>query len=1149
MSLQIHRAERADRLVAALGELLSDPLPDPFAAEVVSVPTPGVERWLAQRLASRLGVGSTADGASPAGDGVCAGVDFPPLPRLVERALGTPATDRLEDPWRPQRAVWPLLRVLDAARGEDWAAVLWHYLGDRPTGDPRDLDPGPATGPPTPGAARSGRRWSTARHLAGLFARYAAARPAMVQAWAEGRDVDGDGQALPTDRAWQAELWRRLRAELDVPSPAERVALGTAALRADPTVTDLPERVSVFGPTRLEPQHVAVLAALSESREVHLWLPHPSPALWQELSWVPTSAVLPRRAANRSDAAAHHRLLAYLGRDVRELQLVLQAAGVPVTDQHHPADPASVPATPRLLQHLQAQVMANRPPTLSAGRPELDPADRSIGLHRSHGPDRQVEVLREVLVGLLADDPTLEPRDILVMCPDIETFAPLVAATFGLDTEEAAAEHPGHRLRVRLADRSLRQVNPLLSVLSRLVVLAGSRMESAALLDLCATPPVARRFAFSADDLERLHDLVSQSGVRWGLDAGHRADFGMAAFGQNTWSAGLDRLLLGVTMDEAGQHFLGTALPLDDVDSADVDLVGRLAELVARLSEVTDRCREPQPLAAWVALFRDALELLTAVTSTDTWQVGHAHAELGRLTETAGEDAESMLSLPEVTALLSEAFRGRPGRSNFRTGTLTLCTMHPMRSVPHRVVCLLGVDDGVFPRRGRLDGDDITAVDERVGDPDPRSEDRQLLLDAVLAAQEHLVLVFAGMDPRSGVDIPPAVPVKELMDAVDLTVRTADGRPASTHVTVTHRLQPFDPANFTTGALEPARPGAGFSFDRAALRGAQALLSERAAPPVVFGRRPLPALPADAPVELAELVRFFRHPLRALLRARAKVSLYEEAEAPQPEIPADLDGLQRWAVGERMLKLHLQGAELDVLRAVEWRRGELPPRAFGSQVLVDVTGQVAEVRAAAEPFLASEARKVEIAGRLGGRALVGTVTGVHGDDLVQVSYSRLSARHRLQAWLELLALTAARPGRPWRAVSVARRGVSVLGPVDPGWAALVLADLVELQQTGLREPLPFAAKTSAAYAAARAGDRPLQPSLRLLAGVWKDESDETYVRFFDPPPGTRGPTGFEALLAEPSRPEEERGSLAEASRFGTLARRVFHPLTSNEEYE
>ena len=242
-------------------------------------------------------------------------------------------------------------------------------------------------------------------------------------------------------------------------------------------------------------------------------------------------------------------------------------------------------------------------------------------------------MLREVLVGLLADDETLQPRDIVVMCPDIETFAPLIAAAFGLDTDETPAEHPGHRLRVRLADRSLRQINPLLALLTTLVGLAESRMEASALLDLCSAAPVARKFGFGFDDLERLHVLVNQSGVRWGLDTQHRARFGMADFGQNTWAAGLDRLLLGVAMDETDQHFIGTTLPLDDVDAGDVELIGRLAECLSRVRSVTAACATPRPVAGWIELFRRALDLLASVSITDTWQLTHAHHELGRLAE------------------------------------------------------------------------------------------------------------------------------------------------------------------------------------------------------------------------------------------------------------------------------------------------------------------------------------------------------------------------------------------------------------------------------------------------------------------------------------------------------------------------------------
>ena len=212
-----------------------------------------------------------------------------------------------------------------------------------------------------------------------------------------------------------------------------------------------------------------------------------------------------------------HRLLAYLGRDARELQLSIAAAEADLIDE--PVSPPAAPPPDTLLGRLQSDIAADRAPRPAEERWLLPPDDRSIVLHASHGPDRQVEVLREVLVGLLADAPTLEPRDIVVMCPDIETFAPLIAAAFGLDTAETEAEHPGHRLRVRLADRSLRQLNPLLAVVSRLVTLADSRMPVSALLDLFASAPVAAKFRFTADDLDRLQDLLARAGVRWGLDA------------------------------------------------------------------------------------------------------------------------------------------------------------------------------------------------------------------------------------------------------------------------------------------------------------------------------------------------------------------------------------------------------------------------------------------------------------------------------------------------------------------------------------------------------------------------------------------------------------------------------------------------------
>jgi exodeoxyribonuclease V gamma subunit len=716
--VHVHRAERADVLADALAEVLARPLADPFAAEVIAVPAKGVERWLAQRLSHRLG--------ATGGDGVCAGVSFSSPGALVAESIsgaigGAPDTD----PWHPERAVWPLLEVLDAAADEPWCAALHAH---------RD------------------RRHALARRLAELFGTYATHRPELLRSWRMG----GSG-GVDDDLAWQPELWRRLRARIGGPDPTERVDAACAALRADPTVTALPERLSLFGPTRLAAQELAVLAALGEHRAVHLWLPHPSPGLWAKMA----PCGVPPRAADPSADAAAHPLLSSLGRDVRELQVRLTAAVPALLDHRHPCPEPP----PTLLGRLQRELRDDRPPATP-----FVPTDTSVRVHSCHGPDRQVEVLREVVLGLLEADPTLEPRDVLVMCPDIETFAPLISAAFG------PGAHPAQALPVRLADRALRQVNPLLDVVARLLELAAARLTAAEVLDLLAAAPVRRRFALDDGDLDRLRELAVGSGVRWGLDAAHRRPFKLEAFGQNTWEAGLDRLLLGVAMP--ADAWLGTALPAA-VEPADTVRIGRLAEFVERLAEVLGQLAGERPLQEWTTTLAAALELLTATTATDAWQAVQARAELAEATHVAGPHAASVaLGLADVRSLLAERLRGRPTRAGFRTGTLTVATLVPMRSVPHRVVCLLGLDDGVFPRAGEVDGDDALARRPLVGERDARSEDRQLLLDAIMAATDTLVVVHSGADERSGLRRPPAVPLGELLDAVAADLRDAEARGA-----------------------------------------------------------------------------------------------------------------------------------------------------------------------------------------------------------------------------------------------------------------------------------------------------------------------------------------------------------------------------------
>lgn len=1088
MGLHLHRAERTDALAAGLGDLLADPLPDPFATELVLVPARGVERWLSQRLSHVLGRG---DGS----DGVCAGVEFRNPRSLIAELTGT-ADD---DPWSPDAMVWPLLEVVDANLDEPWCRALALHLGHFEDGEAEK-------------ELRLGRRYAVARRIAGLFASYARQRPTLLVDWLDG--VPGD---LPADLDWQPPLWRELAARIpaDPPHVRHRATVDGLAQAANP---DLPQRLSMFGHTRLPATEIELITALATHHDLHLWLPHPSDQLWRALSGV-HGAVL--RLADESHRAVGHPLLATLGRDLRELQRSLPVDVA--TDEHLPGTAHG----DHLLGWLQADIAANAVGPQDRTHTE---ADRSVQVHACHGPARQVDVLREVLLGLLADDPTLEPRDILVMCPDIDTYAPLINADFGLG-DVLPGVHPAHKLRMRLADRALVQTNPLLGVATQLLSLAGSRVTASEVLNFAQSAPVRARFDFTDDDLEDVTRWVRQANIRWGFDQEHRKPYGVD-FVHNTWRFGIDRVLTGVAMSDDAHAWIDSTLPLDDVSSNRVELAGRFAEFVDRLRRTVDALDNAQPLRDWLTSMSESIGLLTRTTDADAWQLGQMEREFADVVAAAGARGDTVLRLPDVKALLERRLAGRPTRANFRTGTLTVCTMVPMRSVPHRVVCLVGLDDGVFPRRGIIDGDDVLGRHPMTGERDSRSEDRQLLLDAIGAATEKLVITYTGADAKSGQQRPPAVPLAELLDALDRTTP----EPVRDHILVRHPLQPFDVRNVEPGRLVPEVP---FTFDPTVLRAARAGAGDRA-PRDPFISGPLPA-PPPSDVELAELIAFFRDPVKGFFR-ELQYTLPWDVDGVDDEMPVDIDALEEWSVGDRMLADMLGGMTPEDARDAEWRRGTLPPGRLGWRKATELRDQAHLLAAAAMRYRNTTNRAFDVDVDLGGgRRLTGTVSPVFGDRIVSVTYSKLAGKHLLGTWIPLLALYARDPSTEWSSVCIGRRRRGTtpeeegLGRPDDSPVDL-LRDLVRMYDAGRREPLPLPIKTSYAWASARhTGDDP-----ETAAGYrWRsnkfpgEEEDPAQVRAW-------GKGTWLKHLMQPLRPGEEYEG--ETNRLGAYSSRLWLPM-------
>ncbi len=1109
--LTVHRALSGAALARGLAEVLAVAPGDPFAREIVAVPAKGVERWVAQRLSHVLG--ATTD------DGVCANVDFPWPSTILAEAVQSASPEHREavDRWAPARVVWPLLEIIDVcAATETWCRQLAHHLGT--------------------GGEDKGLRFALAGRLARLFDEYGQARPEMLRAWAGGRDERGDGTSLDSDLRWQPELWRRVRDRLGIGSPAELLDEACTRLRDAPELSGLPERLSVFGASRLSVARLRVLAALAAHRDVHLWLHHASPALWE---WVGQSSAVVRRRDDVSRNALQNPLLASLSRDVLELQELITRCVPGFLDVEHVSPVLPTTLLGRLKQDLAEDRVPREPPPIGTG-------DRSVQVHACHGRTRQVEVLREVVVGLLASDPSLEPRDVLVMCPDVETFAPLIAATFSLGAEEGAA-HPAAGLRVRLADRALHQTNALLAVLTQLLELGTARITASQVLDLAGSPAVRERFGLDDDDLERLRRWVAGTGVRWGLDPAHRRTWQLDGVEQGTWRAALDRLLLGVAMEGAFDAWRDV-VPLDDVDSTDIDLAGRLAELVDRVAAAQTFMSGEHTAQTWMAGLETAVLGLAAPTADAAWQEMQLRGELADIAEAASGSA-ALLRLADVRTLLEPILSGRPTRASFRTGTLTVCTLVPMRSVPHRVVCLLGLDDGVFPRQSVRDGDDVLARDPWVGERDPRSEDRQLLLDAIFAAEENLVITYTGADERTGAPVPPSVPLGELLDALDRTAAPTDGTRVRDAVTTRHPLQPFDARNFLPAAPGEAGP---FSFDPLAYAGAVAAASGRSSLPP-FLEAELPSQPAGD-IQLVDLVRMFEHPARAFLRQRLHVAVTRPEEEPADALPVEIGSLERWAVGDRLLTERLAGLGPAACRELERRRGQLPPGALADELLRSVGGEVEKLLHAStgERAHEPEAHDVDIAVADGTR-VTGTVAGVRDDVLLFLSYSKLSAKHRLHAWVELVVLTAARPDREWRSVVVGRgrngSERSLLGPLPVDEALAALAEIIALFRAGLRSPLPLPVKSAATYAFLRHKGRGVPAARAGAAREWVgndrypgEQADAEHVLVY----GRGAPL---SVLTDQAAVPGEGGpgwAMDESDRFGLLARRLWHRLLDVE---
>ncbi len=1067
----------------------------PLENEIALVQSNGIAQWL------KLALAEDPQADDQGGCGIAAAVDVQ-LPgsfmwQLYRRVLGR---DEIPEVSLLDKAplTWRLMRLLPELIERPHFEPLRRFLTD-------DTD--------------LRKRYQLAERLADLFDQYQVYRADWLKDWAAGEHVlnsaRGERKPLAPGNRWQAELWRALLLDVGEEGMAQsRAGVHQRFIERMNTLEQapagLPARVIVFGISSLPAQALEALAGLARFSQVLLCVHNPCRHHWADI--VADKDLLRHQYKRQQrkqgmpleldDESLHqhaHPLLAAWGKQGRDYINLLDSYDDPgsyrgvFSDGRIDLFSDSEPST--LLNQLQDDILELRPLAESRALwPDIDPGkDRSVRFHVAHSPQREVEILHDQLLARFSADPTLRPRDVIVMLPAIDTYAPHIRAVFG-----QLQRNDPRFIPFTLTDQGQRGRDPLLIALEHLLKLPESRFAVSEVLDLLDVPAVRARFGIRESDLPTLHRWIEGAGIRWGLNAEQRATLGLpAGLEQNSWRFGLRRMLLGYAVG-VGEGCDGIE-PYDEIGGLDAALIGPLVALLDALDVACQALAQPATAGEWGERLNALLQVFfLAEDEHDEFllmQLQDLRDSWLEVCETVG--LQDPLPLTVVReAWLSGLDQGKLSQ-RFLAGSVNFCTLMPMRAIPFRVVCLLGMNDGDYPRAQPPLDFDLMASDYRPGDRSRREDDRYLLLEALLSARDQLYISWVGRSIRDNSERPASVLIGQLRDHLASGWQLAGARNGEQlqageqllhALTQEHPLQPFSPRYFQKGS-------ALFSYAH------EWQHLHQDSPDTVDGAIGLPPFQQDEALTLPQLQDFLRHPVRHFFSQRLKV-FFEALEAPTPdEEPFVLDALQRYGASESLLGAALLDPDnADQALNNQARRlqacGLLPLAGFGELLQAELVQPLPDLLQRHRQLLQRWPTLVEgalpIRFEYAGHELEGWLGRVYqADDQSLLSISTvpntISAGRNNLKWHRLVTtwvmhLAACAVGYPLNSALVASDLTLRLAPLAREQASELLGELLVARQAGMNAPLPVAAKTAFAWLAQEDPDKALAAAVRAYEG-------------------------------------------------------------------
>ncbi len=1003
------------------GTLLSKPLTDPLKKEKIVVQNQGMAAWLKLQIAKERSI--------------CANVEFPFINSFINEIITATLPSEMQPDYEyfhPDTLTWRLFELLTDKK-ENYPDLNFYIKGGN-----IEL-----------------KQYQLAERIAQSFDQYEVFRPDLLIQWEK-------SIVQSSENYWQAELWKELT--------QRHISRSKGFLNffksADLTKIDY-ERIIIFGITAMPALYLDFLQKLgrSASLDIHFFYLTPCRENWKyTFSNREEAKIIRKLAVNNSYNEElfidkGNSLLGAFGRVGREFFSTM----LEVTD-YNDDDHFVMPSTNTMLGKIQCDVLTNTPSKKEEPKHNINKNDRSIQINSCHNQTREIEVLYDNILDIIKRDCTIQPRNIIVVTPDISGYAPFIKSVF--DRKNLEVDKNITTLPYSLSDVKTAKNSKIINTFFNILEFKNSKFKVSEILDILETEAVRDAFEIGDEELDYIRKWVKESGMRWGVNSEHREKLQLPGFSENSLESGLKRLMLGFAIEDNNTIFQNEIIPYDNIEISKAELLGKLSRFLQSIFKLRKILSKTGTIEYWNRQLNEIIDFYFINNNETYLDISILRKTLSSLSKTA-ETAEfnKPVALDVIKTYLLKIMDAESINEGFLRGKITFCTMLPMRSIPAKVICMLGMNDGEYPRQERKLGFNIISKDIRICDRSKRFEDRYIFLESILAAEKKLYISYIGQNDKTNEHAPPAVPVCELID----NITQIFGKSVLDNIITEHKLQAFNRQYF-----QETTPGL-FSYSKADCSAAETISKDQVKR-LIFTDSDVTESKEITNITLEDLIYFFKNPCKALLTKTLNVNLStDNSIIPLDTEPLELDGLEQYLINHDIVNSILEKTPRDDLYLRLKLTGKLPIGHEGINVFNKSYENVVELfdknkkgfKAPRELLKNTKNKNFEL--EVDGSLLKGTLNNISADKYqVFFQIAVMNGKRIIEGWLRHLAFIAAGFGNTTYCfvgkTNNSKFHAEQYSEMSKEEATDILTEVVKIYKKGLAKPIPLFPYTSYTYA-------------------------------------------------------------------------------------